>query len=212
MRPSASFLSVPLACFVCLVLSGCSLSSTAHPAPDAGLAIQGRVQGGQQPITGAHVYLFAANTTGYAGPGITASTTNKSLSLLTTGSTDSVGTYVTTDPNGNFTITGDYSCTPNTQVYIYALGGNPGLTAGTNNTASGLLAALGNCPSAGNFLSTTPYVFVDEVSTIAAATLLPDMQPTRPTSPVQARHWHGSGSQMHLRPRPTSQASPAAPR
>jgi streptogramin lyase len=74
--------------------------------------------------------------------------------------------YVSTDSNGNFSITGDYSCTPNTQVYIYALGGDPG---GGANSSAGMLAVLGNCPSAGNFLTATPYVVVNEVSTIAAA-------------------------------------------
>jgi hypothetical protein len=169
MRPSAPFLSAPLACFLCLLLSGCSLSSTSAPTPDPGLAIQGKVQGGNQPITGAHVYLFAANTAGNAGPGIAASTNNKSLSLLTTGSSDSVGTYVTTDTNGNFSISSDYSCTLNTQVYVYALDGNPGLATGTNNTSAGLLAVLGNCPSALNFQTATPFIYVNEVSTIAAA-------------------------------------------
>jgi sugar lactone lactonase YvrE len=127
------------------------------------------VRGGQQPIVGAHVYLLAANTTGNAGPGIAASTSNASVSLLNpakTGNSDSIGGYVLTDSSGNFTITGDYSCTPNTQVYIYALGGNPGSGL---NSAAGLLAALGNCPSAGNFLTATPYIVVNEVSTIAAA-------------------------------------------
>lgn len=169
MRPSAPFLSAPLACFLCLLLSGCSLSSTSAPTPDPGLAIQGKVQGGNQPIIGAHVYLFAANTAGNAGPGIAASTNNKSLSLLTTGSSDSVGTYVTTDTNGNFSISSDYSCTLNTQVYVYALDGNPGLATGTNNTSAGLLAVLGNCPSALNFQTATPFIYVNEVSTIAAA-------------------------------------------
>src|ERR1035437_1444619 len=102
-----------------LVLTGCSLSPTAEPSADAGLAIQGAVHGGQQPISQAHVYLFAANTTGNAGPGIAASSSNASLSLLSgTGNTDSLGSYVLTDPSGNFSITGDYSCTPNTQVYL----------------------------------------------------------------------------------------------
>ena len=71
-----------------------------------------------------------------------------------------------TGSGGTFSITGDYSCTPNTQVYVYALGGNPG--GGVNNQA-GLIAVLGNCPSSGNFLTATPFVTVNEVSTVAAA-------------------------------------------
>jgi hypothetical protein len=37
------------------------------------------------------------------------------------------------------------------------------------NPAAGLMAVLGNCPSMGNFAAATPYVLVNEVSTIAAA-------------------------------------------
>ena len=150
-----------------LVLTGCALNSSDAPTADAGLAIQGSVHGGQQPIVGSHVYLLAASSSGYG---------TKSQSLMTSvpGSTtlDTSGGptngfyYVTSGTAGAFTITGDYSCTPNTQVYIYALGGNPG--AGTNSGA-GLLAVLGNCPSAANFQTATPYVVVNEVSTIAAA-------------------------------------------
>jgi hypothetical protein len=151
-------------------LAGCALSNTAAPAPDAGLSIQGSVHGGQQPISGAHVYLLAANTTGNAGPGIAASLSNASVSLLqpvyTGNAADSIGSYVTTGADGGFTITGDYSCTPNTQVYLYALGGN---TGGGTNPEAGLLALLGNCPSSGNFLTATPFIVVNEISTVAAA-------------------------------------------
>jgi streptogramin lyase len=169
MRRCCSFFCLPLAWSLCLLLAGCSLQSTSATSPDRGLAIQGSVHGGQQPIVGAHVYLFAANTTGYAGPGIAASTSNASASLLNsafTGNSDAIGAYVLTDSNGNFTISGDYTCTANTQVYLYALGGNQGSVA---NPAAGLLAALGNCPAAGNFLAPIPFISVNEVSTIAAA-------------------------------------------
>jgi hypothetical protein len=152
-----------------LVLTGCSFGPTAEPSADAGLAVQGAVRGGQQPITGARVYLLAANITGNAGPGIAASSTNKSLSLLSgTGNSDSIGSYVLSDSSGKFSISGDYSCTPNTQVYLYALGGNPGLGTGVN-AVSGLMTALGSCPSTGNFQTATPYIVINEVSTIAAA-------------------------------------------
>lgn len=54
------------------------------------------------------------------------------------------------------------------QVYLYALGGDPGLGIGVN-PAAGLMAALGACPAAGNFATATPYVVINEVSTVAAA-------------------------------------------
>jgi len=155
------------------------MSTTGAPSPVAGAAITGRVFGGQQKITGAHVYLLEAVTGGNAGLGIATSGLTASTPLLSstgTGTTlDTSGGatngfyYVTSDSNGAFSITGDYTCTPNQQVYLYALGGNPGLTAGTNNTAAGLLAALGNCPSATSAFPSTLYVVVNEVSTIATA-------------------------------------------
>lgn len=99
------------------------------------------------------MYLYAANTTGYG---------NASVSLL-----KSPG-YVMTDSNGNFSITGDYTCPSSTaQVYLYALGGNPGLGEGTNS-AAGMLAALGTCPASGT-LSSTLFITINEVSTIATA-------------------------------------------
>jgi hypothetical protein len=156
MRPA--FSSFCVASLLCLMLSGCSMTTTSVPATETGLAIQGRVRGGQQPIVGAHVYLLAANTTGYG---------QASVSLLTSGSgSDALGEYVTTDSGGGFSITGDYTCTANTQVYVYSLGGD---TGSGPNSAAGLMAALGNCPAAGNFLAKTPFIGVDEVSTVAAA-------------------------------------------
>jgi len=153
--------TVPIATLALpILLTGCALTPTAAPTTETGVAIQGRVHGGQQPIVGAHVYLFAANTSGYGQPSLSL------LSAASTGNSDAVGAYVLTASDGSFSISGDYSCTPTTQVYVYALGGNPG--AGTN-AASGLLAILGNCPAAGNFAASTPYVWVNEVSTIAAA-------------------------------------------
>jgi sugar lactone lactonase YvrE len=129
------------------------------------------VRGGQSPIVGSHIYLLAANTDGY-GQLAASLLTNVpgSTTLDTSGGPTNGDYYVTSGTGGTFSITGDYSCTANTQVYLYALGGNPGLTAGTNNAAAGLLAVLGNCPGGANaFLTTTPFVTINEVSTVAAA-------------------------------------------
>jgi hypothetical protein len=149
-----------------------NLSSPDSTGSAAVVTIRGNVHGGQQPIVGAHVYLLAANTTGNGGNGVLPSTANASLSLLvgsSTGNSDTVGAYVLTDSNGNFSITGDYTCAANTQVYLYTLGGNPGTTGGLSNTAAGLMAAAGNCPSNGSFATTTPFIQINEVSTVAAA-------------------------------------------
>jgi hypothetical protein len=122
------------------------------------------------------VYLYAANVTGYGGNGIAASTANSSVSLLTSsvltnnpsnsGEDSNNNYFVTTDSMGNFTVGGDYTCSSGQQVYLYSVGGNP--SAGVNS-AAGLLAVLGNCPAAGNFATATPFIFMNEVSTVAAA-------------------------------------------
>jgi streptogramin lyase len=108
------------------------------------------VHGGQQPVSAATISLYAA---GLSGNG--------------TGAVNLLGTHVvTTDSTGSFSITGDYLCpTSATPVYLVARGGNPGLTAGTNNGALVLVAALGDC---GNLNGTT-YTWINEVTTAAAA-------------------------------------------
>ena len=148
-----------------LLMSGCSgVPGTAptetQSSPVRGAALQGKVRGGQQPIVGAQVYLYAANNTGYG---------NASVSLLasTAGTTkDTSGNYyVTTQAEGAFSISGDYSCpSSSSQVYLYAVGGDPGLGEGTNSAAA-LMAALGTCDS----LSTGTYAVINEVSTVATA-------------------------------------------
>jgi hypothetical protein len=154
MRISFLILGLPV------VLTGCAFGPTAAPSSATGLAIKGNVHGGQQPVSGAHVYLYAANTTGYGKP---------SVSLLNSADgtvSDSNGNYyVITDASGGFTITGDYTCTQGQQVYLYAQGGDPG--SGPNSSV-GLLSVLGNCPG-GTFATETPFVEVNEVTTVAAA-------------------------------------------
>ena len=127
-------------------LSGCSMGTL--PTNDAaeGAALNGIVHGGQQPITGATIQLYSVGTTGYG-----------------TGATAMLTSAVTTDGTGSFSITGKYTCpSTTTLVYITATGGNPG---GGTNANSKLMAALGAC---GNLTSST-YIFMDEVTTAAAA-------------------------------------------
>ena len=90
--------------------------------------------------------------------------------------------YVTTDFSGNFNITGDYSCTYNSttpadsdQLFLVGLSGNttfiPGVTptGGSINPAIGEMAVLGQCPSDGTFAGHLNYIYMNEVSTVAAA-------------------------------------------
>jgi hypothetical protein len=161
----AAVVCVPLTSLL-FFLIGCSSSPSASTPPPAtstpgnSLKVSGSVHHGQMPISGAHVYLFAANTTGYGQPSVSL------LDASLTGASDSIGAYVTTAADGSFSMDGGYSCSANSQVYVYALGGNAGPGV---NSASGLMAELGNCPNSGNFNSSAPVIWVNEVSTVAAA-------------------------------------------
>jgi streptogramin lyase len=139
-------------------------TTTTAPSTVAGSAIVGNVHGGQQAVTGAHIYLFGANPGGYGSP---------SISMLNSSQpgvdNDATGNYVLTDAQGNFSISGDYTCTSGQQVYLLALGGNPGLPVGETNPALALMSAFGACPEGQTtFASTVPYVFINEVTTVAA--------------------------------------------
>jgi hypothetical protein len=112
----------------------------------------GKVHGGQQPISGATIQLFAAST---AGNGFVATP------LLTR--------IVKTDTSGAFSITGAYTCPDaSSLVYLVATGGNPGLAPGSNNAAAALMAALGPCRN----LSASTFIFVNEVTTVASVSAL----------------------------------------
>jgi hypothetical protein len=156
-----------------LLFTGCEVSnlpSSSSVSTSTLGRIQGRVHGGRQPVAGAHVYLYAVGTTGNGGKDIAASASDASVSLLTSsgGNVQSDGTnyYVATDTGGNFSITGDYTCTSGTQVYLYAIGGNPG--SGTNSRAA-FLSGVGECPSGASTLDPNAFFQVNEVTTVATA-------------------------------------------
>ncbi len=137
-----------------LGLGGCAgvdlASFPAVTAQNAVGSIQGSVYGGHAPIVSAHIFLLEATSTGYSA---------KAKSLLTSASTATSGTYpvaqdqttgsvtnglyyVTSDSNGAFNITGDYTCDVGYPVYLYASGGSPGASAvisitGISDTVSG---------------------------------------------------------------------------
>ncbi len=144
-------------------LAGCAANfSNTAPISTPLASLAGKVHGGQQPVTGAQVYLYAAGTAGYG-------TAARSV-LAAPG-------YVTTDPTGAFSITGDYTCQPGDQVYLLATGGNPGLASGTTNPALSLMAALGPCSA----LTPSTFINIDEVTTVAAAYALAGFM-TSPTT------------------------------
>ena len=147
-----------------LALTGCAGFQTnipAAPVTITGASFTGNVHGGQQPVAGATVQLYQAGTTGY-GVG--------AVGLIANGG-------VQTTASGSFNITNDYTCTPGTQIYIVATGGNPG--SGINNALS-LITALGPCAN----VPQIPFVQINEVTTVATVyALAPFMNGTNIGAP-----------------------------
>ena len=159
----SSLLSFPiLLCLSAGLIAGCAGIATPATSGTPGVTVNGTVHGGQQPVSAAKVYLYAAGTSGYG---------SAATSMLNTTASgvraDSSGNgYVTTDSSGNFSIAGDWNCANGTDsVYILAIEGNPGLAAGTNNSALALMAALGTCNS---LALSKSIVVVNEATTVAS--------------------------------------------
>jgi hypothetical protein len=72
--------------------------------------------------------------------------------------------------NGEFFLNNTYACTPGDQVWLLSLSGYTTTSGGAEalNPYAGLMASLGQCPSAGNF-SSDHYIFMNELSTAAMA-------------------------------------------
>ncbi len=149
--PSASrlglLLIVILVGMALAALTGCGFSGSAT-AVEMPVALHGTVNGGQQPVGGSSVQLYAAGTT---GPGSAAQP------LLSN--------PVQSDNDGNFSIPASYRCPSATApVYVVASGGNPGLPSGAGNPALELAAMLGSCSD----LSASNSIIVNEVTTIGS--------------------------------------------
>lgn len=146
-----------------LILAGCRVSSPAAISPESPVlaTIQGHVHGGEQPVVGASIQLYAAGTpTSGGGVGL------GSQALIT-------GILPVTDINGNFTITGRYTLPATASfLYIVATGGNSGATNLVNPHIA-LMAVLSNCTgsSASAPLSNT-FTDIDEVTTVGAVMAL----------------------------------------
>ncbi len=141
---------------VAVALSGCGVGNfgaVAGGGSGGAGQMQGNVHGGQQPVALAKVYLYAVSTTSVGGA---------STSLL------SAPGYVLTDLNGNFSITGDYTCPAGAYVYLLALGGNPGLTGVVSNPQLALASGVGACSG----LSASSFYTINEATTVATASSL----------------------------------------
>jgi hypothetical protein len=99
--------------------------------------IQGSNFGGHAPLVGAHVYVLQASTSGIGTAAVSklgATTQSSTVSYPTTQNASDPGVptsayYVTTDANGAFNISGNYSCTAGVPVWLYGYGGTPTTSA-----------------------------------------------------------------------------------
>jgi PKD repeat protein/lysophospholipase L1-like esterase len=128
--------------------SGLSAAATTTATVSPPPPLENWVMAGGQPISNSSVELYATG----------AGTASAAVPLLKV--------PVITNQRGGFSIAGLYNCpSPNTQVYLAATGGNPGLSTGSNNAAIALMAALGSC---GSFSASQASITIDEISTVAA--------------------------------------------
>lgn len=133
-------------------LTGCGLGTSSNSAATPVRQSSGPIgilQGGQQPISGSTIQLWAVGTSSTGAP-----------------ATPLLDTVIKSAADGSFNISGHYICpTQSTYVYLTANGGNPGLSAGTNNQSIVFMAALGQCGS----LSSMQYILMNEVTTVGSA-------------------------------------------
>lgn len=131
--------------FALVILSGCEKPNWTGSMP-AFVTLHGSVQGGQHPISGSSIQVYAAGTGGSA---------SSALPLL------SQPAHSANDGSFSFTI----ACPSATsQVYLTAKEGNPGFGPGVENPAIGLMAAAGACGE----LSSSSFITLNEVTTVGS--------------------------------------------
>ncbi len=137
-------------------MTGCGDQLVLPAGVTVAAGLSGSVHGGQEPIAGANIELYAVGTTGDG---------SASTPLLTT--------TQSTDSSGEFHL-GPYTCpSASTDIYLTATGGNPGFQNGQTNPDIILMVALGPC---GNVTSSM-FFNVNEITTVAAVyALAPFMQ------------------------------------
>ncbi|ADW69214.1 NHL repeat-containing protein [Granulicella tundricola] len=146
-----------LALTTALLLTGCGVgpvSTTLVPAPVSIAAGQakGIVMGGQQPVAGVALQLYAVGVTGYG---------SAATPLFTPGA-------VKTTPSGNFTFPSFTCPDANSMIYLVGTGGQPiaavGSIAAITNTNLALMAGLGTCSNLGG----NAFIDMNELTTVAS--------------------------------------------
>lgn len=129
----------------------------------------GHLLGGNQPVVGANVMLYAAGTSGYGS----AST----LYAQTTSQNDAYGSFAfqKSDTSGIIDSSGSaWSCpsSGDPQMYLVATGGNSqgnyGTSGASTNSAIGMIAALGACST----ITNSTFVNMNEVTSAATMAAL----------------------------------------
>ncbi len=139
-----------LFCLLPLLLVGCVGVAPRLVTPITKVTkfeVKGLLRGGQQPVSNASIQIYGMN---FGLDGIAA--------------TPLLATPVMSDANGNFDLTGTYTCPASDPLsYIVATGGNPGLGGTVNNANIAAMTIVDVCVDL-----PYKYVNIDEVTTAAA--------------------------------------------
>jgi hypothetical protein len=143
-----------------IALAGCGIGSSANrTAPVTPVAVvvatgpHGEAFGGQQPVSGMTLQLYAVGSGGYGSA-----------------ATPLFSPAVTTNSGGGFSFPSNYCPTPSsTPVYLVGTGGDPvagNAVAGNANANPNLalMVALGGC----NTLNSNTHIHMNELTTVAA--------------------------------------------
>jgi hypothetical protein len=173
------------------ILTGCGgvASTSANPAANA-VKLNGKVYGGQQPVSEATIQLYTAGINGY---GLAA--------------TPLLSPAATTDSNGEFSIATPYTCPANKQVYIVATGGNPGLTPAAVNNNLALMTGLGSCSN----LTASTTIMINELTTVATVWALSPFMSGYATVGTSAGNTLGLANAFAVIPELVNTASGATP-
>ncbi len=130
---------------ILMLVTGCEKPGSMASNP-LFISLHGSVQGGQHPISGSSLQLYAAGSTGVG---------TAALPLLSQ--------PARSDSGGAFYFKA-LCPSPTSQLYLTAKEGNPGSTPGVINPSIALMTALGPC---GELASSTP-IIVNEVTTVGS--------------------------------------------
>lgn len=148
-----------------------STAATATPVSTHKVSFSGNVHGGQQPVSGATVTLWAAGTTAASG-------------VYGANATQIAQTTTSTDGNGTFSFdntSGVSPCTIGQYLYITAQGGSPTGVGSYVNPAAAMLAVI---PTPCSSTTGNQFVVINEVTTVAGVWALQQFMSITPTPGV----------------------------